>query len=44
MAPRADDFERVNVGSGVIMFHHQPWMPVIGNWVNQSVMLKRFDD
>jgi hypothetical protein len=30
MAPRANNFERVNAGSGVIMFHHQSWMPVIG--------------
>jgi hypothetical protein len=34
MAPRADNFERVNAGSRVIVFHHQTWMPVIGNWVN----------
>lgn len=34
MAPRADNFERVNAGSGVKVFHHQTWMPVIGNWVN----------
>jgi len=33
MAPRGDNFERVNAGSGVIMFHHQTWMPMIGNWV-----------
>jgi hypothetical protein len=31
MAPRADNFERVNAGSGVIVFHHQTWMSVIGN-------------
>lgn len=33
MAPRADNFERVNAGSGVVVLHHQTWMPVIGNCV-----------
>lgn len=34
MTPGADNFERVNAGSGVIVFHHQTRMSVIGNWVN----------
>lgn len=29
MAPRADNFERVNASSGVIVFHHQTRMPAI---------------
>lgn len=36
MAPGANNFERVNAGSGVIVFHHQTWMPVIGNWMSVS--------
>jgi len=34
MALRADNFERVNAGSGVIVFHHQTWMPAVGNWMS----------
>jgi hypothetical protein len=31
LTPRVGNFERVNAGSGVVVFHHQPRMPAIGN-------------
>jgi len=36
---RIGDFECVNAGSGVIMFHHQPWVAEIGNEANTFVKL-----
>jgi hypothetical protein len=37
---RVGNFECVNAGSGVIMFHHQPWVAEIGNEANTFVKLK----
>jgi hypothetical protein len=47
LTSRVGDFECVNAGSGVIMFHHQAWVAAIGNKVytlSNSKSRKRMDE